>query len=196
MNEDLVSMIVAVDRYAQKTLSQSRYEHSVRVAEMARELCERFSVDPDLGFLAGIGHDICKAESDVTLLSLTVADGIPLSDIERAKPSLLHGRAAAVLLGRDFRLTDECALSAVRCHTFGAAGLCDLGKIIFVADKIEPGRTGIDPAFREGILQADLDTMTRMVLEDNIRYLEARGKLVSPASLMMLKDLNAKGERR
>ncbi len=194
MNTDeLALMITRVDRHAKDALSQSRYEHSVRVGVMARDLCVRFGLDPDAGYLAGIAHDLCKASRDTVLLELAVKDGSPITDIETRKPSLLHGRAAAVLLRTEFGLADFPILEAVRNHTFGARGLGNLGKIIFVADKIEPGRLGIDPAFREGILRADLDVMTRMVLEDNIRYLKARGKTVSPESQKMLDELTVRG---
>jgi len=196
MNTDELGMMIArVDRYAKGALSQSRYEHSVRVAEMSRELCGRFGLVPEAGYLAGIAHDICKSGKEPWLLALASQDGEPVGEMELAKPSLLHGRAAAVLLMTDFGLRDPDVLDAVRNHTFGAECLCDLGKIVFVSDKIEPGRSGIDPAFREGILRADLDVMTRMVLEDNIRYLEARGKVVSPVSRKMLECLNNRGKK-
>jgi nicotinate-nucleotide adenylyltransferase len=194
MNTDeLASMITRVDRKARDVLSQSRYEHSVRVGAMARDLCERFGLNPDVGYLAGIAHDLCKSAAENVLISLASRDGFPITEIETRKPSLLHGRAAAVLLRTEFGLADSGVLEAVRNHTFGAQGLGDLGKIIFVADKIEPGRLGIDPAFREGILRANLVVMTRMVLEDNIRYLNARGKTVSPESQKMLDELKNQG---
>jgi nicotinate-nucleotide adenylyltransferase len=69
-----------------------------------------------------------------------------------------------------------------------------LGKIVFVADKIEPGRVGMDPEYRIRILESDLDGMTRLVVEDNIRYLEARGKEVSASTRRLLDNLKS-GER-
>ena len=129
--EELKSVTAKVNLYAIGSLSLARYEHSVRVAELSRELCGRFGLDPDVGYLAGLAHDICKSGKDSWLLELATKDGQPVSDIERRKPSLLHGHAAAVLLERMFGIVDRSILFAVRNHTFGAPDMDALGKIVF-----------------------------------------------------------------
>lgn len=197
MNIDELKQITEkINLYALGVLSPPRYEHSVRVAVLARDLCRRFGVEPCDGYLAGIAHDMCKSGKERWILSLASQDGDPVVGIELEKPALLHGRAAAVLISTAFGITDQSILGAVRHHTFGAPGMDALGKIVFVADKIEPGRTGLDPDYRKKILASDLDGMTRLVLEDNMRYLEARGKAVSPVTIRMLESLKKrkKGE--
>jgi len=180
--------------YALGVLAPPRYAHSVRVAVLARDLCLRFGVDPCDGFLAGIAHDMCKSGKERWILSLVSQDGDPVVGIELEKPSLLHGRAAAVLLAGEFGIADRSILDAVKHHTFGAPAMDALGKILFVADKIEPGRTGLDPDYRKKILASDLEGMTRLVLEDNIQYLESRGKAVSPVTLRMLESLKKRNK--
>jgi len=197
MNTELFDeTIPKVDQYAKCVLSQSRYEHSVRVAILSRELCERFGVDAQSGYLAGIAHDICKSCKERLLLSLVARDGKSVNEIETAKPSLLHGRAAAVLLESEYGVHDESVLEAVRNHTFGSPTLDKLGMILFVADKIEPGREDYDPASRQKIIESDLDGMTRLVLDDNVRYLELKGKQVSAATLSMLEQLGGRVKER
>ena len=191
MNIDELKLVTEkVKLYALGVLAPPRYEHSVRVAVMSRDLCSRFGLVPETGYFTGIAHDICKAGKEKWLLSLAVQDGIPISEIEARKPSLLHGRAAAVVLRTEFGITDPSILAAVRNHTFGAPDIDDLGKIVFVSDKIEPGRTGLNPEFREKVLASGLDDMTRLVLEDNIRYLKSKDKEVSLVTLEMLDSLN------
>lgn len=194
--EQFDEIIPKVDLYAKSVLSPSRYEHSLRVASLSRDLCERFGLDGRTGYLAGIAHDICKACKDRVLLLLVTKDGKPVTGIEAAKPSLLHGRAAAVLLKSDYGVHDESVLEAVRNHTFGSPTFDKLGMILFVADKIEPGRDDYDPASRQKILESDLDGMTRLVLEDNVRYLELKGKQVSAATLSMLEQLGGRVKER
>jgi nicotinate-nucleotide adenylyltransferase len=181
-----------VNIYARGVLAKPRYDHSVRVAVLCRDLCERFALNPKLGYLAGIAHDMCKSGKDRWLVALASQDGKAISDIETSKPALLHGRAAAMLLSTDFGVDDESILGAVRHHTFGAPGLDWIGMILFVADKVEPGRTDYDPERRKKILSQDLDGMTRLVLEDNIKYLESRGKEVSMATLAMLEEIEGR----
>jgi len=194
--EQINETIKKVDEYAKCVLSPSRYEHSVRVASLSQDLCERFALDGRSGYLAGIAHDICKSCKDRLMLSLVSRDGNPVNAIETAKPSLLHGRAAAVLLQSDFGVHDESVLEAIRNHTFGSAELDKLGMILFVADKIEPGREDYDPASRKRILESDLDGMTRLVLDDNIRFLELKGKQVSAVTLSMLERLGGRVKER
>jgi predicted HD superfamily hydrolase involved in NAD metabolism len=57
---------------------------------------------------------------------------------------LLHGPAAAALL-RDAGVRDEALLRAVAYHTLGHPELDELGRALFIADYIEPGRR-YDPA--------------------------------------------------
>lgn len=181
-----------VNLYTLGVLSPPRYAHSIRVAFLARDLCERFGVDPYAGYLAGIAHDMCKSGKDTWLLSLAVQDPSPITLIEKEKPALLHGRAASVLLQTEFDLHDDSILFAIKSHTFGAPDLDSLGKILFIADKIEPGRVSIDPVFRDKILSSSLDVMASMVLEDNIRYLKAKDKEVSGATLLMFESLEGR----
>lgn len=193
MNIDELKLVTEkVNLYALGVLPSTRYEHSVRVAVLARELCERFGLDPYAGYLAGIGHDICKVGKNKWLTALALQDGNSLSDVEERKPALLHGRAAAVLMEKEFGVDNLSILEAVRHHTFGAVDMDDLGKIIFVSDKIEPGRTGLDPVYRAKLLAAGLDDMTCMVVEDNVRYLISKGKEVSLITRLMLDNLEGR----
>ncbi|ULQ60489.1 bis(5'-nucleosyl)-tetraphosphatase (symmetrical) YqeK [Brucepastera parasyntrophica] len=187
--EQLQEVTEKVNLYILGMLPPFRYKHSVRVAVLARDLCARFAVEPAKGYLAGIAHDMCKTAQDEWLLNMAEKDGAKLTGIEKSKPALLHGRAAALLLAEDFQVTDPSVLNAVRYHTFGSPDIDDLGKIIYVADKIEPKRPDIDPVLRERMLSSDLDTMTIMVMEMTISYLAAKGKKVAKNTKLMLQHL-------
>ncbi len=181
--------IEEIKNYAEQVLKQPRFEHSVRTAETCMALCRRFGLDDGKGYLAGIGHDICKQESDIVIVSLSMSDGFPVSEVERKKPALLHGRAAATVLKNYFNITDEEILEAVRNHTFGKAGMCDLAKVLFIADKIEPGREHVTESYLQKFDNMTLDEMTYCILKENIEYVTSKGKLVSQASLDFLRSL-------
>ncbi len=187
--DDVLDTADRIRQYARTALSPSRFAHCERVAGLAVELCVRFGVDPDAGYVAGIAHDMCKACKERLLLSLASRDGYPISAIEADKPSLLHGRAAAVVLENDFGVTNRSVIEAVRHHTFGSPTLDPLGLIVFVADKLEPGRDGIDGESRARALSLDLNGMAFEVASDNVRYLEAKGKTVSSETREMLAAL-------
>ena len=172
--------------FTQAHVKKSRYEHSVRVAEMCARMCRQYGLDSRKGYLAGIGHDMCKDFSSEELIKLSSRDGKEISEFEKAKPALLHGRAAAVLLKEHFKIYDPEILEAVANHTSGIKGMCDLTKCLFLADKIEPGRPQSTDEYREGLLAMSLDEMLFSVLEENYIYLQKHGINILPETKAMI----------
>lgn len=175
--------------YVKKSVSEKRYSHSVRTAEMCRKLCALYGLDEKTGYFAGISHDMCKNFKPEQLLSLAKEDGADVSELERKKPSLLHGRAAAVLLKNDFGVTDSSVLEAVANHTFGKTGMCSLAKVLYAADKIEPGREHVTEDYLARLLALSLDGLVKAVLEENIDYLRKKGSAVAQESEKLLESL-------
>ena len=175
--------------YARKNLSKSRYEHSFRVAETAGKMCLLYGLDENLGRIAGIAHDICKEIPDDEMISLAKKDGDPIEGLESRKISLLHGRAAAVKIQGEFGIHDKNVIEAVANHTFGKPGCSSLAKIVFAADKIEPGRPQSTDEYRKKLFSKTLDGLVISVLEENLEYLEKKGKKIAPASFEWLKQL-------
>ena len=178
-----------VQAFAKENLSEKRYEHSVRVGETAEKMCTLYGEDPFKGKLAGIAHDICKEIKGEDMLALALQDGNPITELEQKKNSLLHGRAAAIKLRRDFNITDQDVLEAVANHTFGGENLCNLAKIVFVADKIEPGRPQSTDEYRANLFSMSLNAMTLSVVQENIDYLNEKGKAVADVSLRFCEEL-------
>ena len=177
-------LIKNIRRYAQSVLSVQRYKHSVRVAELSEKMC-----GARLGYLAGIAHDICKEMDDENLIAYSMRDGNPISVLEAEHPSLLHGRAAAVMLKEKFGVTNDDVLEAVANHTFGKRGCSRLAKILFAADKIEPGREQSTETYILQKLSMPLDALVKSVINENIDYLKRKGKTVSPVTQDFLSSL-------
>lgn len=186
---DIDLLTEKVRRYVKKSVSEKRYSHSVRTAEMCRKLCALYGLDEKTGYFAGISHDMCKNFKPEQLLSLAQEDGADVSELERKKPSLLHGRAAAVLLKNNFGVTDSSVLEAVANHTFGKTGMCSLAKVLYAADKIEPGREHVTEDYLARLLALSLDGLVKAVLEENIDYLRKKGSAVAQESEKLLESL-------
>ena len=181
--------------YARRAEKPDRFAHSLRVAQTAGEICSRCGMDPDVGYFAGLAHDICKDIDVQEMVDLASRDGMEITGLEKSKPSLLHGRAAAVKLKEDFGIQDQDVLDAVAFHTFGKENLCDLGKVVFVADKIEPNRPQSTVQYRENLYSMGIVKMTLSVVEENFEYLEKRGKSIAPESFRFRDSLrNMLGE--
>ena len=183
---DYIEKTEEIRQFTEQHVKKSRYEHSVRVAEMCARMCRQYGLDWRKGYLAGIGHDMCKDFSDEELFELAGRDGREIIDYDRKKPALLHGRAAAVLLKEQFKVYDQEILEAVANHTSGIIGMCDLTKCLFLADKIEPGRPQSTDEYRAGLLAMSLNDMLYSVLEENYEYLTKKGYEIYPGTREMI----------
>ncbi len=178
-----------VRQYISGALGTKRYEHSVRVAETAGHICSLFGMDYSSGYFAGLSHDLCKEFDEATLRSLVKRSKFSVSVSEERTVSLLHGKAAAVKLEEDFGISDADILQAVAEHTLGNENLCPLARIVFVADKIEPGRPQSTESYREGLYALGLNGMCLSVVEENMEYLRNHGKEIAVESYKFLEDL-------
>ena len=195
---DYIEKTEEIRAFTQAHVKEKRYQHSVRVAEMCARMCRQYGMDSRKGYLAGIGHDMCKDFSDEEMIELASRDGNPITDFERKKPALLHGRAAAVMLHDHFKVLDPEILESVANHTSGIIGMCDLTKCLFLADKIEPGRPQSTDQYRENLLAMTLNEMLYSVLEENYVYLTKHNIEIAPGTREMIEyykiEIKAGGE--
>ena len=195
---DYIEKTEEIRAFTQAHVKEKRYQHSVRVAEMCARMCRQYGMDSRKGYLAGIGHDMCKDFSDEEMIELASRDGNPITAFERKKPALLHGRAAAVMLHDHFKVLDPEILESVANHTSGIIGMCDLTKCLFLADKIEPGRPQSTDQYRENLLAMTLNEMLYSVLEENYVYLTKHNIEIAPGTREMIEyykiEIKAGGE--
>jgi len=191
-NEDLSQgVILRIEEEARRVLTTERFLHSRNTALLAHDLCLRFGVNPKAGYLAGIAHDLAKQMEPKLLMKLVKDDGLPITDIEKGKPNLLHGRAAAVLLKERFCIHNKDVLEAVAFHTSGKVDMCPLTKTVYIADKIEVSRN-IDPALRKMCVNEDLDGILYAVLKKQVGKLQSKGVNLFEDTLRLLNKMKEK----
>jgi nicotinate-nucleotide adenylyltransferase len=183
--------LLEVENGARKALSLSRFLHSRNTALLARDLCLRFNLDPRKGYLAGIAHDMCKSMGLGEIISLAQSDGGGMTRMEMDKPSLLHGRAAAALLKKQYGIHNEDVLDAVRYHTTAGGG-GDLSRVVYVADKIESSREEVSEELRDMCRTAGLDALFTAALDTTVAYLRSREMDISPGTLRLLASMHEK----
>lgn len=189
---DYNELTVIIDKFTKEHVKKSRYEHCVRVAQMCVQLCKKFGLDEEKGYFIGIAHDMCKDFPSDKMIELASKDGEPIYEMEREKTSLLHGRAAAVLLKEEYGVDDSQLLEAIANHTSGIDGMCDYTKILYLADKIEPGREHISDVYRQELLKLSLDEMAYKVIYENYLYIKEKGYKIYPSTERMLTELRNK----
>ena len=159
-------------------VEKKRARHIERVVELLERWAEALDLDADeraRWATAGWLHDAVK---DVDTPSLRAM--VPPS-MKRLPAKLLHGHAAAERARRD-GLHDEELLEAVRWHTTGHPDLGRLGRALYLADFLEPGRT-FDPAMTERLrarMPHDMEGVLAEVLSNRIHKLEADDVEVHP----------------
>ena len=195
-DESRQHIILRIEKAARKELNAERFIHSRNTALLAWDLCKRFNVDPSLGYLAGVAHDLGKQLKDHALLSLAETDGRGISKLEMKKPALLHGRAAAVLLRQRFDIHDDDVIEAVALHTEGGEGMCPLAKIIYIADKLEVSRENVDFELREMCYtEENLDIIFSAVLNHTISWLRSKKIDLAGETLRLLDKMNSSTEK-
>jgi len=191
------ALIQRVEDEARANLNLARYLHSRQVALMCWDLCSRFkkdypSLDPEQGYLAGIAHDLCKLFPDNEQFRLAKAYGGEISQIEKEKPSLLHGRACAALLKERFNIKDNAVIDAIAYHTEGHKDMGPLAKILYIADKIEVSRVRVDADLRNRIMAGyTLDRIFLSVLEHAISLIRAKKLELSKDTIELLEKMDA-----
>jgi len=97
---------------------------------------------------------------------------------------LLHGPAAAERL-REAGVADDELLHAIAFHTIGDAGLRGLGRALYAADFLEPGRAFLSDwrAELRARMPLELDAVLGEIVRARIENLLARGSPVLPETM-------------
>lgn len=156
-----------------KTQDNGRFEHTVGVEYTSAALAMRYGCDMKKAQTAGLLHDCAKCLSDDKRLAICKKNHIPVTELERKNPFLLHAKVGAYLAREKYGIKDQDILNAIQNHTTGRKNMSLLEKIVFVADYIEPGRKHAPnlTEIRELAFQ-NLDRALLRILEDTLGYLK------------------------
>ena len=120
-------------------LSEKRYIHSVGTMKKAIELAKIYGEDEEKSALTALTHDIAKEMTQEEYYKYAKENNIELSKDDKMCTSVLHGIIGADIVKKKYGFTDEMC-RAIYYHTTGITNMTLLGKIVYVADKIEDSR--------------------------------------------------------
>lgn len=183
------NLISDIEQYLQKNLTEKRLIHSVSTAETSKKLCEKFNLDSEKGYIAGLLHDVARELPEGEMRNLALSDRRGTIKEEEDNFVLLHGRAGAVTAKKIFSVNDESITEAIRLHTTGDSGMCELSKIVFIADYIEPKRKYMTQSFIDSLEGKSLDSMLLTVIYATVDYLREKSRQVSVKTLNLVKEL-------
>lgn len=126
-----------INNWLKDNLSDERYIHTLGTAECAKDLAQKFNLNSDKAYTAGLLHDCAKCFSNEKLLEIIKAN-LQVEESEMQNYKTLHAPVSAYIAEKEFEVEDTEILSAIRWHTLGKLDMTDFEKIVFIADKIEP----------------------------------------------------------
>ncbi|MDY0405512.1 bis(5'-nucleosyl)-tetraphosphatase (symmetrical) YqeK [Virgibacillus sp. 179-BFC.A HS] len=170
-------------------LTNKRYEHTIRVAQTAAKLSQKFGGSKEKAELAAIFHDYAKYQPPEEMKRWILHSPQVPKDLLQFHHELWHGPVAALLMEREHGITDKDVLNAVFYHTTGRTGMTKLELIIFLADYIEPGRSfpGLDDVRQ--VAETDLLKAAWMASRNTIAYLLNKGNPIYPDTFYVYNDL-------
>lgn len=172
-----------------KKLTPGLFSHSAGVAETAAGLAGILGENVSRARLAGWLHDCARELEAQELFALAEAGHLEIDSFCRRQPVLLHA-AVGSTVARQLGVEDEAILTAISRHTFGFPGMSLLDRIIYVADKIEPGRSypevedlrrKVAENFHDGILAVTAQT---------ICHLLAKRQVIHPQTILFWNSLS------
>ncbi|MCE2404634.1 MAG: bis(5'-nucleosyl)-tetraphosphatase (symmetrical) YqeK [Dehalococcoidia bacterium] len=168
-----------------RSLPQGLQRHIQRVQDVAAKLAGVHDADEERVRLGAMAHDVARAMNGDELLAHARDMGIPVHPVEAAVPVLLHGPVGAELLRRLHGLEDREVYEAVYWHSTAHKDLGVLGKIVFLADKLDPHKKARYPFIDrvERLAAKSLDRAVAEFLSRELVDLIGQGSLVHPASV-------------
>ena len=145
-------LIPKLKKYAKSHEKPSRYEHTEGVVKSIKELAERYHLDPVKAEIIAWMHDTYK----------------PAGPLE-------HGPLAAAKIQEDFGVDDPDIIEAIEYHTTGKPGMCDLAKIMKLADMIEPNRHYPEVENIRAAVTDNLNESLLMLMTETRRYVLSQG---------------------
>ncbi|HEX2781876.1 MAG TPA: HD domain-containing protein [Gemmatimonadaceae bacterium] len=160
-------------------VSERRRAHIERVTELLETWAHQLGVPPEEARAwrdAGLLHDSLRDAPEPDLRAL-----VPRPEFST---EMLHGPAVAARLERAGETRREM-LDAIRWHTVGSAGWKRLGRALFMADFLEPGRNfaRADRAYLAQHVPLDFDRTFRQVVRMRLEHALREGHTLFPETV-------------
>lgn len=170
-------------------LSADRFNHSLNVADSAKELALSYGADADKAYTAGLLHDVMKNASEEEQLGVLSEAGIELMPVERENKKLWHAIAGAAYVKFVMGIDDRDIIRAVRYHTTGRSGMSLLERIVYLADYISADRNynGVEDMRR--LCKSDSDEAILYALTFGIPDLVSKGRVIHPDSIDLYNEV-------
>lgn len=156
-----------LESFVKGHMSEKRYAHSVRVAQLSVQLARAHQLDEGIAYEAGMLHDLCK-EMPKAEMRIWMRQLFP--QYLHEAPAIWHGYLGSVFAHRAY----GCRSRQVRCaiyHHVKGDSTQPYAMITYCADKLEWGR-GYDSSEQIALCMRSLHQGFLRVKEEQSEYLK------------------------
>ncbi len=155
-----------VVNYLQQNLCQRTYLHSVRTTLFALKYANKLHLSYKKVFLSSLLHDVAKNVADI-------AGSYP-----NVSMSVKHQYLGKDIAKSILNIADEEILDAIEFHTTGKPNMSQLGKLVYVADKLEEHRDYPKVQELREAVDTDFDSGFAKVVKNQLNFLEKSAQSV------------------
>ena len=181
MAPDPVGSLPLIELPSWSIVTDRRRAHIARVVALLRSWAQALALSPvemQAWVDAGAWHDALRDAAEDTLRADTG---------EHTRPfGMLHGPAAATRLAAEGESRQD-VLDAIRWHTVGQTQWARVGRALYMADFLEPGRAFMqaDRAFLASCVPLAFDEVFRQVVRMRLEWAIREGKGLAPETVAL-----------
>ncbi len=158
-------------KYVQSKLSERTYNHSVRTAIFALKYANLLGLSYEKVLLASLLHDVAKC---------TIFNEY---EYKHTHNRVKHQYHAKYLIETELNSTDADILDAVEFHTTGKPNMSTLGKLVYVADKLEEHRNYPSVDILRQTVDEDFEAGFKLVVKNQLEFLKKSAQAIDDLTL-------------
>ena len=151
------------ENFIRNVLPEKRLVHTAEVAVCALKKASSLGLAKDKVLTAALLHDCAKYLNKEDFPDFKLPAGVP-APVE-------HAFLGAYVAEKKAGITDAEILDAIRYHTSGKPEMSTLGKLIFVADMVEKGRTYDGVERLRKLFEGDFEVCFKECLKEEVLHL-------------------------
>lgn len=172
-----------IDNKLKEMMTKTRYQHACRVSMLAQKIAEYYNLPIQKTMISALTHDCAKDYSLEELKNLVDKYNIKLNKVEKSIPKIWHAYVGAEMVKDIFMVDDWEILDAIRYHSTASSKLGLIGKIVYIADKIEPNRKLAKIRKLHEKVWEDIDLAMLELLNMELQYLICNKLIIHPDTL-------------
>lgn len=182
--------IEELENLAKTELSPKRYNHTLAVRKLAKELAEKYGEDVEKVQIAALLHDITK-EIPMKTQRKTLNELKNSQNYDKISDNCIHSITGYYYAKDNLNIDNDEILNAIRYHTTARLGMSLCEKIIYIADKTSYDRDYSDVTRLRDIGFVNLDNCMIEILAFTMQTLLKKQKAIALDTINCYNDLVA-----